>query len=138
MKLSLKSNIAYYIFKVSSIVVACALPLWGVIDKFPIWVETHGTGRSLGTGGLIGIIILIVIFRRTVFNFLKEKWKMRYAPPITIWIAMIAVSYMLMYINKFLYDITTVFWMGLIGCALGGVLTFIGENFFGGEKTNNE
>ena len=134
--MKLKSNIIYYCFKVASIAVACALPLWGVIDKFPIWVETHGTGRSIGTGGLIGIIILLVIFRRTVFNFLKDKWKMRYAPPITIWIAMIVVSYMLMYVSKFLLDITTVFWMGLIGCALGGVLTFIGENFFGEEKKN--
>lgn len=126
----------YWLFKVIGIAVSCALPLWGIYDKFPIWVKTNGTVGSIGTGGLLGIIILLVVFRRTVFNFLKDKWKLKYAPPITIWIVMIVISYTLMFINKFLYDITTVFWMGLVGCAIGGVLTFIGENFFGEVKKN--
>ena len=129
-----KSKAIYYLFKIASILVACALPLWGIFEKYPLWVDTHGSARSIGVGGLLGIIVLLVIFRRTVFGWLKEKWKLKYAPPITVWIAMIIVSYILMFVGKFLYDITTICWMGLVGSALGGVLTFIGENFFGGEE----
>lgn len=131
-----KSKAIYYLLKMASVIVACALPLWGIFEKYPLWVDTHGSARSIGVGGLLGIIVLLVIFRRTVFGWLKEKWKLKYAPPITVWIAMIIVSYTLMFVGKFLYDITTICWMGLIGSALGGVLTFIGENFFGVEEDN--
>ena len=129
-----KSKAIYYLLKMASVIVACALPLWGIFEKYPLWVDTHGSARSMGVGGLLGIIVLLVIFRRTVFGWLKEKWKLKYAPPITGWIAMIIVSYTLMFVGKFLYDITTICWMGLIGSAIGGALTFIGENFFGGEE----
>ena len=131
-----KSKAIYYLFKIASILVACALPMWGILAKYPLWVDTHGSARSIGVGGLLGIIILLIIFRRTVFSFLKEKWKLKYAPPITVWIATIIVAYTLMFVSKFLYDITTICWMGLIGSSLGGVLTFVGENFFGEEKSN--
>ena len=134
MKTKPNRKLIYWLFKTASIVAASVLPLWGVLEKFPLWVEDYGTGRSLGVGGIIGIVVLLVVFRRTIFNFLKDKWKMRYAPPITIWIVMIVISYMLMFVSKFLYDITTVFWLGFIGSAIGAVFTFVGENFFGEEK----
>jgi hypothetical protein len=134
MKTTTKRNILYYLFKIASIIAACALPLWGVFEKYPLWAESHGTLRSVGTGGLIGIIILLVVFRRTIFNFLKDRWKMSYAPPITIWIILIVISYLTMFVSKFLFDLTTILWMGLVGSMAGGVLTFIGENFFGEEK----
>lgn len=129
-----KNNAIYWVLKVASIIVACALPLWGICEKFPLWVDAHGSVRSIGAGGLLGIIVLLVVFRRTVFNFLKDKWKLTNAPPITIWIVMLVITYMLMFVGKFLYDMTTICWMGLIGSALGGVITFIGENFFREEK----
>lgn len=136
MKTKPNRNLIYWLFKLASIAVACALPLWGVLEKFPLWVDDYGAGRSLGVGGIIGILVLLVVFRRTIFNFLKDKWKMKYAPPITVWVVMILISYMLMFVSKFLYDITTVFWMGLIGSAIGAIFTFIGENFFGEEEKN--
>lgn len=128
------NNVIYWLFKIASIIVSCALPLWGIFEKYPLWVDAHGSARSIGAGGILGIIVLLVVFRKTVFDFLKEKWKLKHAPPITIWIILIVISYMLMFLSKFLYDLATVFWMGLIGCLFGGVLTFIGENFFGEEK----
>ncbi len=33
-------------------------------------------------------------------------------------------------------DMTTVFWMGLIGCAIGTVLTYISERF--SEEVNSD
>ena len=55
-----------------------------------------------------------------------------------VWLVMLIVSYVLMYINQFIQDLTTVFWMGLIGCAIGTLITFIAENKFGKKEETNE
>ena len=53
----------------------------------------------------------------------------------TIWIVCLAITYGLMFIVKFLYDLSIVLWMGLIGSVIGSMLTFAGETFFGEEDT---
>jgi O-antigen ligase len=113
-------------------------PLWAIAEKFPIWTETHGSGRSLGAGGIIGLTVLLIIFRKTVFDFIKSKIKINHAPPIVIWLILILVAYTLMFLNKFLYDITTVFWMGFIGCTIGTGLTFVSEHFFGKKEEKKD
>ena len=133
-----KRKTLYWLYKLLSVVISCALPIWAIYEKFPVWTLTHGATRSVGAGGILVLIVLLVIFRKAVFNFLEEKLKLRHAPPIVIWLAMLIVSYILVYINSFIQDLTTVFWMGLIGCAIGTVLTFIAENRYGNkeDKTN--
>lgn len=134
MKKETKRKIGFWGFKGGGIVSACAFPLWAICEKFPLWTESHGTGASVGAGGIIAAIVFLVVFRKTVFNYLKERLKLKHAPPMMIWVVMIAISYVLMFISNFLYDITTVFWMGLLGCGVGTILTFIGEHKFGEEK----
>ena len=129
-----KRKIKYWLFKVLSIIVSCGLPIYAVCEHFPIWAEYHGRTRSIGAGGIICLIVILVIFRKTVFNFIKEKTKLNHAPPMVVWLVMLIVSYVLMYINQFIQDLTTVFWMGLVGCAIGTGLTYIAENWYG----NNE
>lgn len=124
----------YWLFKLLSVVISCALPIWAIYEKFPVWNMTHGASRSVGVGGILVLIVILVVFRKAVFNFFEEKLKLRHAPPIVIWLAMLIVSYILVYINSFIHDLTTVFWMGLIGCAIGTVLTFIAENKFGKKR----
>jgi hypothetical protein len=62
---------------------------------------------------------------------MKDKMKLQHAPPLVVWLVLIIVAYMLTYINKFIQDMTTVFWMGLVGCAIGTLITFIAENKYG-------
>lgn len=126
----------YWIFKISAVVISCLLPIWAICERFPIWTVTHGTGRSLGAGGILILIVLLVIFRKAVFNFMIDRLKLKHAPPLVIWLVMLITSYALVYIGKFLYDMTSVFWMGLIGCAIGTLLTFIAENRFGRKETD--
>lgn len=126
----------YWIFKISAVVISCLLPIWAICERFPIWTVTHGTGRSLGAGGILILIVLLVIFRKAVFNFMADRLKLKHAPPLVIWLVMLITSYALVYIGKFLYDMTSVFWMGLIGCAIGTLLTFIAENRFGRKETD--
>jgi hypothetical protein len=99
-----------------------------VCEHFPVWTITHGTGHSVGAGGIICLIVLVIIFRKTVFNFMRDRMKLHHAPPLVVWIVMLIVAYILLYISKFIQDLTTVFWMGLVGCAIGTVLTYIAEN----------
>jgi cadmium resistance protein CadD (predicted permease) len=107
------------------------LPIWAICEKFPIWQVEYGTNKTVGAGGILILIVLLIIFRKTVFNFMSDRLKLKHAPPIFVWFVMLVVAYILTYINNFIQDLTTVFWMGLIGCAIGAVLTFIAENKYG-------
>ena len=135
MKKLTKNKIFYGLFKWGGVGISAALPLWVALNKFPLWVETHGVGRSLGTGGIIGVIIVLVIFRDTVIGYLKEKLKLGHAPKITRWVVALIITYVLLYIGKFLYDLSLVLWMGLLGSVIGTLLTFAGETIFGEEDS---
>jgi ABC-type phosphate/phosphonate transport system permease subunit len=80
-------------------------------------------------GIILIAIVLLIIFRRTVFDFIKEHFDIKHAPPLAIWLVMLVVSYILVYIGEVMRDMTTVFWMGFIGCVIGTFLTYISEKF---------
>ncbi len=126
-----KRKTLYWVFKISSIIISCLLPILAICEKFSIWQVEYGTNRTVGAGGILILIVLLVIFRKTVFDFLKERLNLKQAPPLVVWLIMLVVSYVLIYLNSFIRDLTTVFWMGLVGCAIGTVLTFIAENGYG-------
>ena len=121
----------YWLFKLLGVIISCGLPILAICEKFPVWTMENGTGYSIGVGAIMIGIVLIVVFRRTIFKFAKEHLKLRYAPPITVWIVMLIISYALICLANVLKDINTILWMGLVGCAIGTVLTFIAENIFG-------
>lgn len=133
-----KRKITYWILKTFSIIISCGLPIYAVCEHFPVWKVTHGTVRSIGAGGIICLIVLVIIFRKSVFNFMRDKMKLEHAPPLAIWFIMLIVAYILTYINKFIQDLTTVFWMGLVGCAIGTLITFVAENKFGKKEEKKD
>lgn len=133
-----KRKTLYWVFKVVAILISCAFPIWAICEKFPIWTMAHGTGRTVGAGGILILIVLLVIFRKSVFNFMRDRMKLQHAPPLAIWLVMIIVGYVLMYINKFIQDMTTIFWMGLIGCAIGTLIMFIAESRFGKTEDKDD
>jgi membrane protease YdiL (CAAX protease family) len=118
----------YWLFKVLGVVVSCAFPIAAILEKFPIWTEAHGAEYSIGAGGVLILIVLLIIFRKSVFGFMKDRLNLKHAPPIVVWIVMLIVAYTLLFINSFIEDMTTIFWMGLVGCAIGTVLTYIAES----------
>lgn len=126
-----KRKTLYWVFKIIGIVVSCLLPIWAICEKFPLWTVEYGTNKTVGAGGILILIVMLVIFRKTVFNFISDRLKLKHAPPLVVWLVMLVIAYVLTYINNFIQDLTTVFWMGLIGCAIGTVLTFIAENSYG-------
>jgi cobalamin synthase len=107
--------------------------MFAIYEHFPLWVEENGAARSLGSGLIIGALVLIAIFRKTVFAYLSEKFKGKNAPPIAIWVVLLICAYTLVYINSFLLDLITVLWMGLLGCGIGTGLNSIAEHKFGGK-----
>ena len=127
----------YWTFKIASILISCIMPIWAICVKFPIWTEQSGTGRSVGAGLILILCVVLIVFRKTVFDFLKEHIKLQHAPPLVIWLVLIIISYTFVYIANVLRDMNTVFWMGFIGCAIGTLFTFVAEHGFG-KKGNNE
>lgn len=132
-----RTKALFWVFKIASIIVSCAFPIWAICEKFPIWTVEHGTVRTVGVGVILISFVVLIIFRRTVFNFIRYHFKLQYAPPLTIWLVLIVISHMLVYIGEVMRDMTTVFWMGLIGCAIGTVFTFISEHFRKKEVTDD-
>ena len=124
-----KRKTLYWLFKVASVLVSCALPIWAICEKFPLWADDHGTEHTVGVGIILISIVLVVVFRKTVFDFIRDHLDLKHAPPLTIWLVMLIVSYILIYIGTFMKDITTVLWMGFVGCVIGTVLTYISERF---------
>ena len=133
-----KRNKLYWIFKIVSIFISCALPSWAISAKFPIWTEQRGVGRSIGAGLIMICIVLVIVFRRTVFDYIREHLNVKHAPPLTIWLVLIITSYTFIYIADVLRDMNTVFWMGFIGCAIGTLFTYIAENCFRKKDKDNE
>ena len=124
-----KRKLLFWLFKIVGVLVSCALPIWAICEKFPIWTETHGAGRSVGVGMILIAFVLLIIFRKTVFDFIKDRLNLNHAPPLVIWLVLLVLSYMLVYLGEVMHDMTTVFWMGFIGCAIGTLLTYISERF---------
>lgn len=133
-----KRKTFYWIFKALSILIACALPVWAICEKFPIWSVSYGSTHSFGVGGILMIIVFLIIFRNAVFNFFKDKLKITHAPPLFVWLVLIVISYVLIFIGNFLKDLTIILWMGLIGCAIGTGLTFVAENKFGKKEESED
>lgn len=129
-----KRKILYWFFKLFGVLVSCALPIWAICEKFPIWTENHDAGYSIGVGAILILIVLLIVFRRTIFDYIRDRINLKHAPPLAVWFVMLILSYILVYLGSVMKDMTTVFWMGLIGCAIGNVLTYIAENRFVKEK----
>lgn len=131
-----KRKTFYALFKILSIVISCAFPLWAILEKYPLWNTMYGTTHSIGVGGILALIVICIVFRKAVFGFIKDKLKITHAPPLAVWLILIALSYILVFIGKFMYDMVIVLWMGFIGSAIGTFLTFIAEHKFGKKKEN--
>lgn len=128
----------FWIFKISGILISCALPIWTICDRFPLWAEDYGAPRTVGFGIILIAIVLVIIFRRTVFDFIRDHYRLSHAPPLAVWLVMLIASYILVYIGEVMRDMTSVFWMGLIGCGIGTVFTFVSEKFNDKDVKPNE
>jgi ABC-type xylose transport system permease subunit len=124
-----KSKRLYWLFKVLSVVVSCAFPIWAICEKFPVWTETHGTTHTVGVGIVLIIMVIAIVFRKTVFAFIRDKLNLKHAPPLAVWLILLAISYLFIYLGEVMKDMTTVLWMGFVGCVIGTVLTYISDRF---------
>jgi hypothetical protein len=125
----------YWGFKFLAILVSCLLPILAICEKFPIWTATHGEAHSAGVGAVLIAIVLLIVFRRTVFQFIRDRLNLKHAPSLIVWPVMLVVAYVTIYIGNFMRDMTTVLWMGFIGSAIGTFLTYL-SNRYAKEKND--
>lgn len=138
MKANKRRSKIYWLLKNGSIFISCLLPILAICEKFPFWNTTYGTGRSIGIGAILTLIVVVIIFRKSVVRFFEERLKLNHAPPLLVWGIMLIIAYVLIFISDFLRDLTVVFWMGLIGCLIGTLMTYVGENFFAKKEEKDE
>lgn len=132
-----KRKCLHILFKMLGLLVSCGMPFYAICEHFPIWTTEFGSARSLGSGAIISSIVLLVIFRSTVFSWIKEKLQGKHAPPMVFWIVALIICYILVYINKFLIDLTVILWMGLVGCTIGNIFNLIADHKFGEVESND-
>lgn len=131
--MSKKRKSVYLFVKLISVLVSCVFPLWAIYTKFPIL----GTTKSaIGVGGILAILVVFFVFRKSVFAFFQKRLNLVHAPPLVGWLVLLGASYGFLYLSNFVEDIITVLWMGLIGCCIGTGLTFIAENIIRKGKDN--
>ena len=124
-----KRKTLFWTWKIAGILIACGLPIWAICEKFPLWSQEVGEEKTIGAGIiLIGIVVLIV-FRKTVFDFIRDKLDLKHAPPLVIWLVLLVISYTILYLGTIVKDMTTVFWLGFIGSAIGTVCTYISDRY---------
>ena len=133
-----KRKFWYWYLKIFSVLISCGLPIYAVSEHFPLWKISYGTTRSIGAGGIICLCIVVIVFRKSVFQFMRDRLNLKHAPPLAVWLIMLILSYVLLYINQFIRDLTSVFWFGLVGCAVGTAMTFVAENVFGKKKEDGD
>ena len=131
-----KRKSLYWGLKLLGIFVSCALPIFAICEKFPIWTATHGATHSAGVGAVMIAIVILIVFRRTVFDFIRDRLDLKHAPRLMVWMVMLVVAYAAMYIGNFMRDMIIVLWMGLIGSAIGTFLTYLSNRF--GEVKSDE
>lgn len=122
-----KRKSLYWGLKLLAILVSCFLPILAICEKFPVWTATHGSTHSAGVGAVMIAIVILIVFRRTVFDFIRDKLDLKHAPKMMVWLVMLVVAYVMIYIGNFMSDLTTVLWMGFIGSAIGTFLTYLSE-----------
>lgn len=131
-----KRKALFWTFKILGILVSCAFPIWAVYERIPIWADEATVGHSIGIGGIVILFVVLIVFRKTVFDFILKRFKLEHAPPLFIWLVLLVIAYLLVFIGEFMGDLITVFWMGFIGCGIGTFLTFISNRFEIGGETN--
>lgn len=124
-----KRKTLFWVWKIAGILIACGLPIWAICEKFPMWNETHGTEKTVGTGIFLIAIVVLIVFRKTVFDFIRDKLDLKHAPPLVIWLVLVLIAYALMYLGDVMRDLTNVFWCGFIGSAIGTVFTYISDRY---------
>lgn len=135
--MSRKRKFFYWLFKLSSVLVSCAFPIWAIYERYPLWVTEHGTSHSIGAGGILILAMIMFMCRKPIFVFARDHFKLKYAPPLIGLIVLLVVCYMLLYISSFLLDVIAILKMSIIGCSIGVALTFIAENCIRKENDEN-
>ncbi len=128
MKQKNKRRLKLLSFKGAGIVTSVALPVWAIIERFPILKAESGTGRMLGIGGLMTAVVLLITFKRTVFDYIKEKTGIRHAPPFAVWSALLIASFAVGVLADAMAELRAVFVAGAVGSGIGTVLSIIGDN----------
>lgn len=124
--------------RTGGIAVSIAAPAWAIFEKLPVWTKYNGIKSGLGVGGILILIITLFTLRKTVYNYFKEKFKIKTAPPLFIWINLFIVVLTISAIGTIISDLKTICLAGIIGSGVGSLMTFFANNIEEKMKEENE
>ena len=138
-------RVKYWILQIAAFLIAVIPPVWAVCEKLPIWKARYGTAQTFGFGLVILLVVLLVVFRKTLLllvkgwidvlvDRIKEKTGIVHIPPmlslVLTWASALLVVIALIPVVSGLYvilvDLKGIFMAGLVGAGLGWLLSLIG------------
>lgn len=112
--------------RASSVLVAGAVPIWLIAQKFPLWATEQPAGVTLTGAGIVAAIVAVLVLWKKILLAVKPMWKkmknMRGVVIGTVLVsgAVLLVSFLIKQIYPILPDIETICMGGVIS-GLGGV-----------------
>lgn len=112
--------------RASSVLVAGAVPIWLIAQKFPLWATEQSSGVALTGAGIVAAIVAVLVLWKKIIMWIKPLWQMlknlRGVVIGTVLIsgAILLVSFLIKQIYPILPDIETIC-MGGVVSGLGGV-----------------
>ncbi len=112
--------------RASSVLVAGAVPIWLIAQKFPLWATEQSSGVALTGAGIVAAIVAVLVLWKKIIMWIKPVWqKLKNLRGVVIGTVLISgaillVSFLIKQIYPILPDIETIC-MGGVVSGLGGV-----------------
>lgn len=110
----------------SSVLVAGAVPIWLIAQKFPLWATEQSSGVALTGAGIVAVIVAVLVLWKKIIMWIKPLWqKLKNLRGVVIGTVLVSgaillVSFLIKQIYPILPDIETICMGGVIS-GLGGV-----------------
>ena len=112
--------------RASSVLVAGAVPIWLIAQKFPLWATEQSSGVALTGAGIVAVIVAVLVLWKKIVMWIKPLWqKLKNLRGVVIGTVLVSgaillVSFLIKQIYPILPDIETICMGGVIS-GLGGV-----------------
>lgn len=117
-----KRKIGIVGLRTAGIASSVGMPAVAVLNAFPIWKEdTPIDGKTLGIGGVMILLIVLLGFRRQIWPLVKSKLHLNSLGAIIGWGVLFAVLLTVEKIVPLLPDLRTICIAGLTGTGIGQI-----------------
>lgn len=119
----------YWLSIILSFLFSAGIPVVAIVKKFPLWKQTVSPAYTIGVGGVLVVIVLLLCLRKTVLPTIMAKLGITSTPSVVFWVGGWIVVEVVAKINTFMTDIKGIVLAGLFGSAVGWVFSLLASHY---------